>query len=51
MEKWGVTQHGLYHDSLTLFYHISSNRPRTLAAPLITHIEVSIHPKSAAPLQ
>ena len=51
MEKGGVTPYCLYCDSLTVIYHISSNRRRTLAAPLITRIEVSVPPKSAAPLQ
>ena len=51
VEKGGVTPYCLYCDSLTVIYHISSNRRRTLAAPLITRIEVSVPPKSAAPLQ
>ena len=42
VEKCGVTPHGLYRDSLTLIYYISSNRRRTLAAPLITRIKVSV---------
>ena len=33
VEKFGVTLHCLYWDSLTLIYHISSNRRRTLEAP------------------
>ena len=48
--KVRVTPHCLYRDSLTLIYHISSNRRRTLAALLITPIEVSVPPKSATPL-
>ena len=52
VERCGVTPHCLYCDSLSLIYHISSNRCRTLAAPLSTRIEVSFPPtKSAALLQ
>ena len=51
VEKCGDTPHCLYRDSLNLIYHISSNKHRTLAAPLSTRIKVSDHPKSAAPLQ
>ena len=46
----GLLHIAYYRDSLTLIYHISSNRRRTLAAPLITPIEVSVPPKSATPL-
>ena len=48
-EKCGVTPHCLYRDLLTLIYHISSNRRRAVAAPLITHVEASVPPKGAAP--
>ena len=51
MERCVVTPHYLYRDSLTLIYHISSNRRRTLAAPLSTRIEASLPPNSASPLQ
>ena len=49
VEKCGGTPHCLYRDSLNLVYHISSNKPKTLAASLSTRIKVSGHPKSAAP--
>ena len=48
-KMWG-TPHCLYRDSVNLIYHISSNKRKTLAAPLSTRIKVSGHPKSAAPL-
>ena len=51
MEKCGVTPHSLYRDLLTLIYLISSNRCKTLVAPLITRIEVSDTPKSTTPIQ
>ena len=50
VEKCGGTPHCLYRDSLNLIYRISSNKRKTLAAPLSTRIKVSGHPKSAAPL-
>lgn len=40
----------LNRDSLTLLYYIASNRCRTLVAPFSTRTEVSVPPKSAAPL-
>ena len=51
MERCVVIPHCLYRDSLTLIYHISSNRRRTLAAPLSTRIEASLPPNSASLLQ
>ena len=42
VERCGFTSHCLYRDSLTLIYHISSNRCRVLAAPLNTWIEASL---------
>ena len=51
VKKCEVTPHCVYRDSLTLIYHISSNRHMTLAALLSTHTEVNIAPRGAAPLQ
>ena len=51
VEKCEVTPHCLYRNSLTLIYHISSDKRRTLVAPLNSRIYESVPPKSAAPLQ
>ena len=42
VERCGFISHCLYRDSLTLIYHISTNRCRVLAAPLNTWIEASL---------
>ena len=49
VEKCEVTWHCLYHKALTLIYHVSSNKHRTLAAPLSTCNEVSISLKALLP--